>query len=148
MKREKVKVWWQKLDTDGNEIERGCDNKEYINWGSAINRAEKLFGKARYWRHSISNEKVVVDDAEPRIRWRISNRDPFTDYYEDRECEICGTVHKRKHTYMGYDMGDFFWMSLAKNDPDNKYRRRSVICPDCTEKLVKCIKKLEKGGKK
>jgi hypothetical protein len=145
MKVQKVKVWWQKLDADGNEIEKGCDNKEYMNWGSAINRAEKLFGSRR---HQTYIETETPEGAEPRIRWRISHRDPFTDYYEERECDICGTVHKRKHTDYGCDLGNYFWISMDKDDPDHKYRGRSIICPECKEKLVKCIKKLEKGGKK
>lgn len=145
MKREKVRVWWQKLDADGNVIEKGVDEKEYVSWGCAINRAEKLFGKSRYWRPSITNETDI--GVEPRIRWRISHRDPWVDYYEEKACDICGAVHMRKHTDYGYDQGDFFWMSKSKDDTENKYRGRSVICPDCAGKIIKCIKKLERGRK-
>ena len=146
MKIEKVKVWWQKLDADGNVIEHGEDDREYVNWGSARNRGEKLFGKGRYWSPSVYNETPV--GVEPKIRWRISHRDPWAEYFGEYECDICGAIHKRKETNYGYDQGDRFHMYLMDKELNNKYRDLHRICPTCADKLTKYINKLQKGRKK
>ena len=78
MEDKKLRIYWRKLDENGNEIERGVDDREYVYLGNAQNRAYKLFGT--YAEH------------KGRIQWHAGYRDPWAKYYRDVQCNACGGV--------------------------------------------------------
>lgn len=145
MEIRKVRVWWRKFDEDGNEIEKGFDEREYVNYGAAINRACKLFNSDRHiwsvgWVHKDENTQ------QPVLEWRIAERDPFVDYWGNYRCDICGAMHKRKENIHGGDIGDNLYVNLMNNEHNKRHRHKNRMCPDCAEKIHKFLFELSVGG--
>ena len=129
MEEKKLRVYWRKFDDDGNEVERGYDNREYITYGRALNRGYDLFGG----KH-ISGE----------FEWQVCWRDPWEKYTCELTCDTCGTVYTAdERTYSNdalYDTDMFSFRFLKINDR-MCYRR---ICPECANKIYEFILGLRK----
>lgn len=127
----KYKVYYIEYDEDRNEIARGVDSKEYINYGNALNRARKLGYTDRN-----------------RYDYEVAWRDPWVEYSVNRKCEICGWGYRSPITHEGYGLDprvhlcDFDENGRARNK--HNYRH---VCPVCYGKITKFIDKL-KGGQK
>jgi hypothetical protein len=140
MENQKLRIWWRKLDEEGNEIERGVDDREYVSFGHACNRAEKLFGP-RIYRHNKT------------LEWRIALRDPWAKYTCEVTCSVCGQVFiSEEHAYHeGYPVnsdsvhlytksGDMAGIVDGRRPDYNGY-----CCPDCAVKIHNFISGLRKG---
>ena len=118
---DKFKVYYKEFDSDGNEIASGIDSREYVNYGSAINRARKLYGD------------------RSRFKYEVAWRDPWVDYTENTVCKCCGKSYERPVTHFGYDNSHSLYLS------DRRNRRETInwfICPDCYEKIKQFINSL------
>ena len=121
--QDKFKIYYKELDANGNEIRRGVDEKDYINYGSAINRARKLYGDRN------------------RFEYEVAWRDPWIEYTVPSTCKCCGKPYERAVTHIGYDNSH----NLVIYDRGNRHEGiHGFICPDCYEKLKRFIGSLKK----
>lgn len=119
-----LRIYYKELDANGNEINRGIDEKEYINYGSAVNRARKLYGDRN------------------RFEYEIAWRDPWIDYTKTTICKCCGELYERTVTHQNWDCSHNIFLYKRDN------RRESIsgyICPDCYEKIKGFISSLKKN---
>lgn len=124
MTESKFKIYYKEFDSNGDEISSGVDDKEYINYGSAINRAIKLYGDRK------------------RFKFEVAWRDPWIEYTVPSTCKCCGKNYERQVTHMGYDRSDY--VSLSDHSKQHKYFN-GYICPDCYEKIKNFINSLSEG---
>lgn len=120
MEENKLRVYWRKLDENGNEIERGYDGREYTTYGRACNRGYKLFGS----KHKVGE-----------FEWRVSWRDPFEKYTCELTCDACGSVYTvDEFTYSNDSFPDTDVFTFRFHEFENKYAYRRV-CPECARKI-------------
>ena len=124
MTEPKLKIYYKELDSEGNEISSGVDDKEYINYGSAINRATKLYGDRK------------------RFKVEIAWRDPWIDYTVPSTCKCCGKNYERHVTHMEYDRSSYVNL-IDRSNPRECFH--GYICPDCYEKIKNFINSLSEG---
>lgn len=124
MAEPKLKIYYKEFDSEGNEISSGVDDKEYINYGSAINRARKLYGDRK------------------RFKFEVAWRDPWIEYTVPSTCACCGKNYERPVTHMGYDRSSY--VSLIDRSKPREYFH-GYICQDCYEKIKNFINSLSKG---
>lgn len=136
MENQKLRVWWRKLDEDGNEIERGVDDREYVNASWAYNRGEKLFG-SRY---------------NNPIQYHINHRDPWATYTCEVTCETCGQVFigeehafAEGHVKNADSMCMFIRSDTMKELVGGRIfpKYNDKICPECAKKIYEFIKSLK-----
>ena len=113
----KFKVYYKEFDSEGNEISSGIDSREYVNYGSAINRARNLYGD------------------RSRFKYEVAWRDPWVEYTVPCICKCCGKTYERPVTHMDIDRSNY--VSLIDRNKPGKYFH-GYICPDCYEK-IKCF---------
>lgn len=137
MENQKFRVWWRKLDEDGNEIERGVDDREYVSFGHAHNRGYKLFG--------YRNKQVT---------WRVSYRDPWAKYTCEVTCSVCGQIflseeHCQHENFpIGADSVYVYTKSDSLKpliDGERYPDYNGYCCPDCAKKIHNFISGLRKG---
>lgn len=124
MAESKFKVYYKEFDSEGNEIKSGIDDREYINYGSAVNRARKLYGD------------------RSRFKYEVAWRDPWVEYTVPCVCECCGKTYERPVTHMEYDCSHY--VSLIDRAKPREYFH-GYICPDCYEKIKRFINSLTEG---
>ena len=130
MEEKKLRVYWRKFDDDGNEFERGSDNRAYITYGRALNRGYDLFG---------SNRKTGG------FEWKICWRDPWEKYTRELTCDTCGKVYTAdEFTYSNGAFPDTDVFTFRFHEFDNKYSYRRV-CPECARKIYGFICGLREG---
>lgn len=133
MEEKKLKIYWRKLDENGNEIERGSDNREYLTYGRALNRGYDLFG---------SNRKTGG------LEWQVCWRDPWEKYTCELTCNTCGTVYTAdERTYSNGALYDTDTFLFRFQKIDNRMRSHR-ICPECANKIYEFISELGKGKEK
>lgn len=113
-----LKVYFKEFDSDGNEIRRGVDTREYVKYGSAANRGEKLYGD------------------RTRFEYKIAWRDPWVEYIEPTVCTCCGKSYDRPVTHLGAGKGGSMYLYGYIGGP---------VCPDCYEKLRGFVDSLMEG---
>lgn len=124
----KYKVYYIEYDENRNEIARGVDSREYINWGNAMNRARKL---------GYTDRK--------RYDCQIAWRDPWVKYTEKVKCSICGVEYDCPLSHEGYRR-DITLHITDHNAPRGCAHANSFshICPECYEKIKTFIDDLKK----
>ena len=139
MENQKVRIYWREFDEDGNVINRGVDDREYVNAGWAYNRAMKLFGP-RY--------------SNKRFQYRIAWRDPWEKYTCEVECRVCGQTFVCEESEwtsgrpMDADCVHMYLRSCAMKDLTDGARYPKYdgyCCPDCARKIHNFICSLRKG---
>lgn len=142
MENQKLRVWWRKLDENGNEIERGVDDREYTCYGYAYNRGRKLFGH-RY-----------LAKGESGIEWNVAIRDPWAKYTCEVTCCVCGQIfiseEHRMHACfpISADSVHLYTHSDVMKELIDGARHAEYngwCCPDCAMKIHKFITGLRKG---
>ena len=142
MENQKLRVYWREVDENGNEIKRGVDDREYVNYGSAENRARKLFGSC------------FVRKGESGIEWRVTIRDPWAKYFGECECKVCGQVFMSEeypHTPGYFRDADSVHLYTRSDvmkeltDGERCPEYNGWCCPDCAMKIHKFITGLRKG---
>ena len=133
MEEKKLRVYWRKFDENGNEIERGSDNREYLTYGRALKRGYDLFG---------SNRKTG------EFEWNVCWRDPFEKYACELTCSACGSVYAADEiTYSNGAFPDTDVFTFRFHEFDDKYSYRRV-CPECARKIYGFICDLRKGKRR
>lgn len=130
MFKPKFRIYYKELDDNGNEIRRGIDDKEYVNYGSAINRGRKLYG---------DRTRFIYD-----VAWR----DPWIEYTEPTTCKCCGKSYERPVTHDMCNKGHHIYLTNISTVPLSPARHfRGYICSDCYEKINSFIGSLTEGEK-
>lgn len=123
----KLKIFWKKIDKDGNEIERGVHPKEYKYYGSAS---------------KVARYKYPYNEG---YRCNITYRDPWQKYTHEAQCDICGTIHTVEQSYSGYDYDSNVYL-VEHYDSVERYRKNyNNVCPDCIRKIREFISSMEVG---
>lgn len=130
MLNKNLRVYRRKLDNDGNEIERGVDEREYKTLGRAYKRGFELFG----------------DHGEQKnIEWTEACRDPWEEYTRKVTCGACGQTYVAKEKTYNTNITILHGMVHLCGEFDGKKHNVDIhkpICPDCHEKIYNFIKGL------
>lgn len=123
----KLKIFWKKIDNDGNEIERGVHPKEYKYHGSALKTARYKYPYREGYRYIITY------------------RNPWEKYNHEVQCDICGTIHTIEQSYGGYDYDSNVYV-VEQHDSEERYHKiYGDLCPDCIRKIREFISSMKVG---
>lgn len=131
---EKFKIWYQTFDENGNLTGTGVYHKEYVNYGTAIHRAN-----------------VIYADM-PHVRYEVATLNPFEPHHTICTCDICKRPFETpiNPTFGRKDRDGISIMSMSGAIPSNcrsgkTFHSYHYACPACITRVHGFIERMKEA---